>query len=114
MQILHLTIDFYQVQGIIMAMFVNTYWWARSCKVRLVWSLVPTPSNTLPTSPSSSSTSHMCLFTMSNFYKYSRIKPRHSSQLRPFAIDASNHAILHTYNFNVFMYLYGIHPYNAY
>ncbi len=81
MQILHLTIDFYQVQGIIMAMFVNTYWWARSCKVGLMWNLVPTPSRTSPTSPSSSSASHMPLFTMSFFCKYLVIKPSHSSQI---------------------------------
>jgi hypothetical protein len=48
---------------------------------------------------------HMCHYTTSNLYKYSIMKPRHSSIIYPSTMDLSSPAILHTSVFMVFVFL---------
>ncbi len=89
-----------------MEMLGITYLCAASRKIGLMRNLVLSPSSTSPTSPSSSLASHIHCFTTSNLCKYLIMNPKHPSHMYPLAIETFGLAILHTYNFKVFMYLF--------
>ncbi len=96
----------YYIHGVMMEMLGITYLCAASRKIGLMRNLVLSPSSTSPTSPSSSLASHIHCFTTSNLCKYLIMNPKHPSHMYPLAIETFGLAILHTYNFKVFMYLF--------
>jgi hypothetical protein len=98
-----------------MEMLANTYSCVASRKLRLVRNLVPAPFSISPTSPSSSSTSHIHHFITSNLCKFLVMNPKHSSHMYHLAIEAFDLAILCTYNFKgLHVYFYKIHPPSSY